>query len=202
MSAYRSLRGEESPTVDKLAELSHGAKVVLGSAIAFLIVSFFNWFKYGGVGIWNMWHGVGVIAGLLAIALIAWQAVRLANINVEIGVTPSMITAVLAILLLIFTFIRFISTPYATDRTIWAWIGLVLAIVIVVGAWANMKAAGEGFAEVKAKAASMTSSGKDAAPAQDAAPPQEAAPAQDAAPDAAPAQDAAPDATGGDTPST
>ena len=137
-----------------------------------------------------MWHGVGFIAGLLAIALIAWQAVRLANINVEIGVTPSMVTAVLAILLLIFTFIRFISTPGLTDRTIWAWIGLVLAIVIVVGAWANMKAAGEGLGDMKDKAMSMTSSKSDAAPAA-------GAPAGDAAPPAAtpPAQEAAADAT-------
>ena len=29
--------------MDKLAELSHGAKVVLGAAIVFLIFSFFNW---------------------------------------------------------------------------------------------------------------------------------------------------------------
>ena len=32
--------------MDKLNELSHGAKVVLGAAIAFLLVSFFSWFKY------------------------------------------------------------------------------------------------------------------------------------------------------------
>ena len=36
--------------MDKLAELSHGAKVVLGAAIAFLLFSFFSWFKYTGPG--------------------------------------------------------------------------------------------------------------------------------------------------------
>ena len=66
---------------------------------------------------------------------IVWQAIRLANINLEIGVTPAMITAALAMLLLIFAFIRFIDKPgrsiadEVVDRTIWAWIGLVLAIV-------------------------------------------------------------------------
>ena len=74
--------------MDKLSELSHGAKVVLGSAIALLIVSFFNWFEvkntsYGE----SMWHGIGFLAGLLVIVLIVWQAIRLANINIEIGVT-------------------------------------------------------------------------------------------------------------------
>src|SRR4029450_8605982 len=106
--------------MDKLSELSHGAKVVLGAAIAFLVFSFFNWFEYtgpgadgieavgGGIGS-SMWHGIGWIAGLLAIAIIVWQAIRLANIDVEIGVTPSMITAALALLLVIFAVIRFID---------------------------------------------------------------------------------------------
>ena len=91
-----------------------------------------------------MWHGVGFLAGLLAIALIVWQAIRLANIEIEIGVGPAMVTAALSILLLIFTFIRFIDKPSGAclDRTIWAWLGLILAIVIVAGAWLNMKATG------------------------------------------------------------
>ncbi len=145
--------------MDKLAELNHGAKVVLGAAIAFLIVSFFNWFEYLDVGVWTMWHGFsGILAGLLAIAIIAWQAVRLANIKLEMGVTPAMITAVLAILLFVFALIRFLSTPGPTDRTIWAWIGVVLAIVIVAGAWANMKLAGESLGDMKDKMASMASS--------------------------------------------
>jgi len=153
--------------MDKLSELSHGAKVVLGAAIALLIFSFFNWFEvkntsYGE----SMWHGIGFLAGLLVIVLIVWQAIRLANINIEIGVTPSMITAALAVLLLIFTFIRFIAKPGGgfadafVDRTIWAWIGLVLAIVICVGAWMNMRAAGEGLGDVKTKLSTMTSSAK------------------------------------------
>ena len=70
-----------------------------------------------------MWHGVGLLAGLLAIALIVWQAIRLANIKFEIGVTPAMVTAALAVLLLIFTVIRFLDKP-TSCRTFWAWLGL------------------------------------------------------------------------------
>ena len=51
------------------------------------------------------------IAGLLLIALIVWQGLRLANIELEIGVTPSMITAALAVLTLVFVFIRWIDKP-------------------------------------------------------------------------------------------
>ncbi len=118
--------------MDKLAELNHGAKVVLGSAILLLIFSFFNWFEVDLGAPANQasacGHGVGVVAGLLLIALIVWQAVRLANINLEIGVGPAMVTAFLAILTLLFVFIRWIDNPYGDtgDRTIWAWLGLIL----------------------------------------------------------------------------
>jgi hypothetical protein len=139
--------------MDKLSELTTGAKIVLGAAIAFLIVSFFNWYTVDlgplGEAGESMWHGVGVIAGLTAIALIVWQAIRLANLQLEIGIGPAMVTAALAVLLLIFTFIRFISKPggdvasSVVDRSIWAWLGLLLAILIAVGAWLNMQASGE-----------------------------------------------------------
>jgi hypothetical protein len=201
--------------MDKLAELSHGAKVVLGAAIAFLVFSFFNWFKYtgpgadqieavgGDIGI-SMWHGIGWIAGLLAIAIIVWQAIRLANIDVEIGVTPSMITAALAVLLVIFTFIRFIDKPSGGDlvgRTFWAWLCLALSIVVVVGAWMNMQAAGEGIGDIRDRMSSMTGGGDSAsaAPAAPAASATTAAPPPAAEP-AAPASEAIADEPPGDEP--
>ena len=123
--------------MDKLAEINHGAKVVLGAAILFLILSFFNWQEvdlgaFGEAGV-SMWHGVGWIAGLLAIAIIVWQAIRLANMNLEIGVGPAMVTAFLAVLLLLFTVIKFFAD--SEFRTWAAWVGLILAIVIAGGAW-------------------------------------------------------------------
>ncbi len=198
--------------MDKLSELSHGAKVVLVAGIVFLVTSFFNWFEisntsYGA----SMWHGVGFIAGLLLIVLVVWQAIRLANINFEIGVTPSMITAALAVLLFIFTLIRFIAKPGGgladsiVDRTIWAWIGLALSIVIVVGAWMNMKAAGESLTDVRDKVQSMTSSSGSGSAAAAPAAPAPAAPAAPAAPEAAPEAPSAPEppaaeGSGGDEP--
>ena len=104
-----------------ISKLTHGAKLVLGGSIAFLIISIFNWqaVKIGGfasVGV-SMWHGFGVIAGLLAIAIIVWEGLRLANIKVEIGLTPAMVTAALAVLLLIFTVLKFlVSNEFRTDR--------------------------------------------------------------------------------------
>ena len=182
--------------MDKLSELSHGAKVVLGSAIVLLIVSFFNWFevKHTSYGE-SMWHGIGFLAGIVLIVVIVWQAIRLANINLEIGLTSSMITAALSILLLLFVFIRFIAKPGGgfadafVDRTFWAWIGLVLAIVVCVGAWMNMRAAGEGLEEVKAKLSSMTQSSGTQSSTSTAAPAAPAAPAPPAETPAPPADE-------------
>ena len=59
-----------------ISKLTHGAKLVLGGTILFLIVSFFNWFEVTPVigVVASMWHGSAVLAGLLAIAIIVWEA--------------------------------------------------------------------------------------------------------------------------------
>ena len=76
-----------------ISKLSHGAKVVLGATIAFLVVSIFNWQEVEFAGIAaagvSMWHGWGVLAGLIAIGIIVWEGLRLANMKIEIGLTDS-----------------------------------------------------------------------------------------------------------------
>ena len=160
--------------MDKFNELTTGAKMVLGAAIVLLIVSFFNWFEVEDFGGESMWHGVGFLAGLLLLALIVWQALRIANINLEVGVTSSMITAALAILTLLFVFIRFIDKPGGSaaadviDRTIWAWLGLALAIILVVGAWMNMQASGDSLADVRTSLSGAAASARGAVDRNDA----------------------------------
>ena len=151
-----------------ISKLTHGIKLVLGASIAFLIVSVFKWQEIdfqgiSSVGV-NMWHGWGVLAGLLAIVIIVWEGLRLANMKIEIGLTPAMVTAALAILLLFFTVLKFlVSNEF---RTFWAWLGLLLAIFIAVGAFMNMQATGESIAEMgssmKAAAGSAAAAAKAA----------------------------------------
>jgi len=185
--------------MDKFKELTTGAKLVLGAAVALFIVSLFNWFKVGDIGVGTMWSGIGVIAGLFLLALIIWQGLRLANIELEIGVTPSMITAALAVLTLVFVFIRWIDKPGGSeaaevvDRTIWSWLGLALAIVLVIGAWLNMQAAGEGIAHIRAAASGAAASARSAVdrddkPSAATPPPQDAPAAAPAPPPAAPVE--------------
>ena len=107
-----------------ISKLSHGAKLIIGGTVAFLIVSIFNWQEVdtGIISVGrSMWHGWGVLAGLLALALLVWEVIRLANINVAMPVTPAMTSAALAILLAIFTVLKFLvdnEYPY-----VWAWLG-------------------------------------------------------------------------------
>ena len=177
-----------------ISKLTHGIKLVLGATIAFLIVSIFNWQEIDFQGIASagvsMWHGWGVLAGLLALVIIVWEGLRLANVKLEIGMTPAMVTTALAILLLLFTVLKFlVSNEF---RTFWAWLGLLLAILIAVGAFLNMQATGESIAEMgssmkaaagsaaaAAKAATDKGTSGDAAPTAPEAPP---APTEPAAP--------------------
>lgn len=152
-----------------ISRLSHGAKLVLAGTIAFLIVSFFNWQEVEIAGIASagasMWNGWGWLAGLCAVALIVWEGLRLANISVTLPTGPAMTSAFLAILLVLFTFIKFVADN--EFRTFWAWLGLALAIAVVVGAVMNMQAAGESVASVREQlgAATAAATGAGAATA-------------------------------------
>ena len=84
-----------------------------------------------------MWHGVGVIAGLLLIVLdrLAGDPTREHQHRDRRDAVDDHRGAL--VLLLVFVIIRFLDKPgpsianEVVSRTIWAWIGLVLAIVIV-----------------------------------------------------------------------
>jgi hypothetical protein len=134
-----------------ISRLSHGAKLVLAGTIVFLVVSIFNWQEVDLAGIAtagaSMWNGWGWLAGLTAVALVVWEGLRLANISVTLPTGPAITSAFLAILLVLFTFLKFVTDN--EFRTFWAWLGLLLAIAVVVGAVMNMQAAGESVASVR-----------------------------------------------------
>jgi poly-gamma-glutamate synthesis protein (capsule biosynthesis protein) len=65
--------------------------------VLYVIISFLDWqqvsFASLSAGI-NEWHGVGVIAALLAIALLVWEGARLAGVRVALGpITPDAVRA-------------------------------------------------------------------------------------------------------------
>ena len=148
--------------MDTFNKLTTGAKLMVVAGVLLFVDSWFSWFKVGDIGVDNMWGGLGVLAGLLLIVLLVWHGLRLANVSFEIGVSDSLISGALAVLILLFVVIRFIDKPGsgavsdAIDRSFWAWVGLVLAILLVVGAWLNMQAAGESFGDMRKSLESVT----------------------------------------------
>ena len=127
-----------------LKKLSREVQVVLGGGVLYLIFSFFDWqqMSIGPVtaGL-NEWNGVGVIAALLVVALLAWEAAALFQVKIALGsIAPGLVSLSLALLLLLFTVITFVSHNEARHWP--SWLGLVLSIAIAGAALARAKAAG------------------------------------------------------------
>jgi hypothetical protein len=116
--------------------------------------------------------------------LIAWLIVRLASVNIPLPVSTAMTAALLGTLILIFAIIKLLTV--LGDATIWAWIGLALAVVIAVGAFQIVQEAG-GVEQLRSEIPSMPTPESSQPPGTTQAPP---APTQ--APPAAPSQETAP----------
>jgi hypothetical protein len=187
------------------SKLTLGSKIVAGAGILLLIDSFFHWQEVNlgpySAGV-TMWHGWGVLIALTLLAILAWEALQLTETKIAVGpLSPTMVTMLLAALLVLFTLIKVLSNDYVAT---WAWVGLVLSIVVGVGAWMNMQEAGESLGDLKSSVA-PAGSGTPAPPAE-AAPTSGAAPAAQAPvadpPSAPETPAAAPEIDGGqvDTP--
>lgn len=130
--------------MEMLKKLPREVQVVLGGGVLYLIFSFFDWqqvsFGPATAGV-SEWHGVGFLAGLLVIALLLWELARLFQVNIQLGsVTPGLVSVGLALLLLLFTVITFLTH---NELRHWpAWVGLVLSIVIAVAALARARTEG------------------------------------------------------------
>jgi hypothetical protein len=185
--------------MDRFNALGRGAQLMLIGAVLLLIDLFLPWqdFDIGGIadelGVdasFSGWRGfAGVVLGLLTIVLLAWLIVRLASVNIPLPVSTAMTAGLLGTLILIFGIIK-ILTILGDEATIWAWVGLILCVVIAVGAWRTVQEAG-GVDTLRSEAQGLTASasggGSGDAPAASAPPP--------AAPPPAPEPDVTPDDT-------
>jgi len=151
--------------MDALSKLSREAQAVLGGGVLLLILSFLDWHQFGPLG-WNEWHGIGILAGLLVIAMVAWEVVRVIGANVSLGtLSPGLVSVGLALLAALFTVIAVLSADF---RAWPAWIALIVAIV--VAAAAVMRARAEGVEMPQGTAAGSAAPAAPAAPAEPAAP--------------------------------
>jgi hypothetical protein len=121
-----------------IAELGRGTQLLLVAGILLLIDSFLDWQQVSAGGISagaSMWHGVGVVAGLLLIALLVWEVAQVTGVirNLELPVSAALISVGLAVGTAAFTVVKFLV---ANEARHWpAWIGLILAVGIAIGGW-------------------------------------------------------------------
>jgi hypothetical protein len=121
--------------------MSTAHKILLGAGILYIINVFLQWNRVcidlgvdigvdpcGGVA---GTHGIGIINLLLAIALVAWEAMGLAGVNVQ--APKALVSAGLAGAIVLFTILKILIDN--EFLYIFAWIGLILAAVIGYGGY-------------------------------------------------------------------
>lgn len=173
--------------MERFNALERGAQIMLVSGILLFISLFLPWQDFGNefsdlAGVdatFSGWRGVGAIVGILTIVLLAWLIVRLASVNIPLPVSTAMTAALIGALILVFTVIK-ILTILGDEPTIWAWVGLVLAVVVAVGAFQVVQQAG-GVEQLRSEVPARSAGESGTAP-----PPAPAAPSEPAAPEAAP----------------
>jgi hypothetical protein len=170
--------------MDRFNALGRGAQIMLVAGALFLISTFFNWqsvdIGVADVGV-SAWHGFfGVAMGILAIVLVAWLVARVAGVTIPIPFSPALVGGALAVVIFVFALIKALTDELTTSI---AWVGVVLAALLVAGAWLEVKAAG-GIAAMKGEVTARSE--RQAAPpppppaAEEPAPPPPAAgPEQD-----------------------
>jgi len=158
--------------MERFNALGRGAQLMLIGAVLLLIDLFLPWqdFDVGGLAdelgvdaTFSGWRGVGIILGLLTIIVLAWLIVRIASVDIPLPVSTAMTGALLGTLILIFAIIKLL-TILGDEATLWAWIGVGLAVLIAVGAFMTVQEAG-GVETLKTEATSFGGSGGAAAAA-------------------------------------
>ena len=159
--------------MDKLSKLTPGAMLTLGGLVLYFVDSFLPWqkvcFSGGDLHVCasrNEWHGIGVLAVLLGIALLLWEAMPLVIARPALGaVSPRLVSLGLAAALVLFTLIT--TLTHNEYRKIWSWIGLILSIAVAVGVWMQAKEEGVQMPSLGGMGASGSSGSGSAPPPSD-----------------------------------
>jgi hypothetical protein len=152
--------------MDRYKALSRGTQVMFAAGVLLLIDTFLSWQKVELPGILpdftqNAWHGFwGILLGLLTIALLAWLVASMLGVTMSLPVSDMLLSAALGGAILVCALLKVLMDDFTA---MWAWIGLVLAALVAVGAWLRVQEAG-GVDKLRAEATSMTGSRSEAPP--------------------------------------
>ena len=197
--------------MERFNALGRGTQIMLVAGVLLFIDLFLRWqeveFDLGplgegsaGVSAWD--NFLGIVLGLLTIVLLAWIAVRLASVDIPLPVSTAMTAALLGVLIVFFAVLKNLVDDYST---IWSYIGVVLAIIIAIGAFQTVQEAG-GVDTLKSEMPGRpTASTMESPPpppmstAPPAAAPEAAPPSPEPPPTTGPEASSDPDSASGDT---
>jgi hypothetical protein len=132
-----------------MKSMSTASKILIGAGILYLIDLFLPWQSVDlgplvGTFSENGLAGIGILNLLLVLALVAWEAAAIAGVDIK--APKALVSAALAGALVVFTILKIVIDSEAI--AIFAWIGLVLALVIGYGGymrWQEHQAGGGGM---------------------------------------------------------
>jgi hypothetical protein len=117
-----------------LSKMSTASKILIGAGVLYLIDLFLDWQQVCGGGLCfgaSGMEGIGIINLLLVLALLVWEGMALAG--VEVKAPRAVISAGIAGAIVVFTILKILVDM--EEIAIWAWIGLILAAAIGYGGW-------------------------------------------------------------------
>lgn len=129
-----------------MSKMSTASKITLGATLVYFIDSFLPWNRacFGGGQLFgvnvpsacasaNLWHGVGFIAVLLALALLVEEGMKVAGVKMSINMPVGTVVLGLAGGIVLFTILKILIDHSFLS---WgAWLGLILSLVIGYGGY-------------------------------------------------------------------
>jgi hypothetical protein len=128
--------------VEKFNELPLHRKIVLGTGAGLFIAYFLPWVSVGVPGFRasvSAWYGIGVLGGIVLIAVLAWEGLRLAGSAPDLNLKPDLLTAGLAGLAAVLSLIQFFNAMGALGFG--AILGLIFLLGLAYGAFLSFQAA-------------------------------------------------------------
>lgn len=131
-----------------MSKMSTAGKILAGGGILYLISLFLPWnqlcspgFSGGGISVPSVcvsasgMNGIGILDLLLVLAIIAMEVVTILGVQMNVGTATqrTLIGAGLTWALAVITILRVLIGWHGVERTLWGWIGIVLALVIAYG---------------------------------------------------------------------
>ena len=137
-----------------MAAMALATKIILVAGILLLVFSFLQWQKVciGAIGGFpgacagvSAWSGsgsfAGLLMGLLLIVLLIFEGVQIANVNMNLPIASTKVSAYLAWAVAAFAVIKILIVLTSPVKpSIFAWIGLILALVVGYGGYLHFQA--------------------------------------------------------------